>query len=110
MKTTAIIAEYNPFHNGHGRMMELVRQKAPGTSIVVILSCDFTQRGEPALIDRYARARCALLCGADIVLELPVCYSTGCAEVFASGAVSLINSLHIADSLAFGAENERSDL
>ncbi|MGN1148968.1 MAG: nucleotidyltransferase [Lachnospiraceae bacterium] len=103
MKTVGIIAEYNPFHNGHLYQLEQAKKLSGADFIIVILSGDFTQRGTPALVDKYARCEMALLGGADLVIELPTCYATGSAEYFAKGAVSILDSLSV-DALCFGSE------
>ena len=94
MKTVGIIAEYNPFHNGHLYQMQEARRRSGADYVVVAMSGDFVQRGEPALLDKWVRARMALEAGADLVLELPVRVSTGSAEFFARGGISLLSSLH----------------
>ena len=93
MKIAGIIAEYNPFHNGHLYQIEQTRKITNADYIIVVLSGDFVQRGVPAIIDKYTRTQMALENGADLVLELPVVYSTGSAEFFAMGAVSLLDKL-----------------
>lgn len=103
MKTVGIIAEYNPFHNGHLYQLLQAKKLAGTDYAVVVMSGDFTQRGIPALLDKYARCEMALQNGADLVIELPVCYATGSAEYFARGAVALLDSLHV-DALCFGSE------
>ena len=105
MKTVGIIAEYDPFHNGHLYQMQEARRCAGADYIVVAMSGDFIQRGEPALLDKWTRARMALQAGADLVLELPVRVSTGSAEYFARGGVSLLSSLGVVDALSFGYES-----
>lgn len=103
MNIGAVIAEYNPFHKGH--LYQLEHMKKQGTdAIIVIMSGNFTQRGIPAIIDKYDRCRMALENGADVVFELPVYYAVGSAEYFAQGAVSLLDKLHVADTLYFGSE------
>ena len=104
MKTAALIAEYNPFHNGHLYQLDMVRQTLGADFIIVVMSGDFTQRGEPAIIDKYERCRIALECGADAIFELPAYFALGSAEYFAQGAVSLIDKLGVADVLHFGSE------
>lgn len=104
MKVTGLIAEYNPFHNGHAYHMQQSRRITGCDYLIVVMSGDFVQRGEPAIVDKYVRARMALLGGADLVLELPVIYACGSAEFFAGGAVSLLESLGVVDSLCFGSE------
>ncbi len=106
MKTTAIIAEYNPFHTGHAYQIEKARELTDADRIVVILSPDFVQRGTPALTDKYTRTKMALEGGADLVLELPVCCATGSAEFFASGAIRILEGLGCVDSLSFGCESD----
>ncbi len=109
MKTAGIIAEYNPFHNGHLYQIEEVRKQTGADYIVVVMSGDFVQRGEPAIFDKYTRTRMALSAGADLVLELPVSFATASAELFAHGAVSLFNQTGIVDLLCFGSESGSLD-
>ena len=104
MKTAAVIAEFNPLHNGHAYFLREVRERSAADSIAVIMSGDFVQRGEPALLDKYARAEAALLCGADLVLELPVRYACANAGEFAFGAVQILDALGSVDELWFGSE------
>lgn len=104
MKIAAVIAEYNPFHNGHLYQLNTLRETVGADFIVVVMSGDFMQRGEPAIIDKYARCRTALECGADAVFELPVYFALASAEYFAQGAVSLLDKLGVIDALYFGSE------
>ncbi len=104
MNTVGIIAEYDPFHNGHLYHIQEAKRLSCADYVIVIMSPDFTQRGEPALLDKWARAAMALECGADLVLELPVRYATGSAEYFAFGAVSTLSALGVVNSLSFGCE------
>ncbi|MCM1047445.1 MAG: nucleotidyltransferase [Clostridiales bacterium] len=104
MKTVGIIAEYNPFHNGHEYHIAQAKEMTGADYCVVVMSGNFTQRGIPAIIDKSLRIRSALMCGADLIIELPVHYATGSAEYFASGAVALLDKLGIIDSLCFGSE------
>ncbi|MCH5208509.1 MAG: nucleotidyltransferase family protein [Oscillospiraceae bacterium] len=104
MKTAAIIAEYNPFHNGHRYHIEQTR-KAGATHIISIMSGNFVQRGDLAVFDKYVRAKNALDNGADLVIELPARYSLMSAEGFARGAVSIISALDCVDMLSFGSES-----
>lgn len=106
MKTVGIIAEYNPFHTGHKYHIQKAKEETGADYAVVVMSPDFVQRGEPAVFDKYTRTRMALLAGADLILQLPVCYATGSAEYFAEGAVSLLDSLGIIDNLCFGGESD----
>ncbi len=105
MKTIGIIAEFNPFHEGHRYLIETCKESLGADRAVVVMSGDFVQRGAPAIVDKFARTRMALKSGADLVLELPVYYSTGSAEYFAQGAVSILNGLGCVDHLCFGSEN-----
>ncbi len=110
MKTVGIIAEYNPFHNGHLYHLTEAKRLTEADYVVVVMSGNFVQRGAPALIDKYSRTKMVLACGADIVLELPVSFSTASAEFFALGAVSLLDKLGIIDSLCFGSEYGNTSL
>ena len=104
MKTAAVICEYNPFHYGHKFQLEQTRAQG-ATHIVSVMSGDFTQRGDAAVCDKFARAETALENGADLVLELPVRYSLCAAEGFARGAVGIISALGCVDMLSFGSES-----
>ncbi len=104
MKTAAVIAEYNPFHNGHQFHLERTRSLTGADYVVAVMSGDFVQRGQCAVTDKYARTRMALLGGADLVLELPVLFACGSAGDFAAGAVALVDGLGVADTLCFGSE------
>ena len=103
--TIAIICEYNPFHNGHAAQIARLRAAHPGCRIICIMSGCFTQRGEPALLPPYDRARAAVLGGADLVVELPQPWASGSAEYFAAGGVAVAHGLGIVDALAFGCES-----
>lgn len=103
MKVSGIVCEYNPFHNGHLYHIRKTRENG-ATHIVAVMSGNFVQRGDVALIDKLERARLAVRSGADIVIELPVQYSLASAESFAMGAVSLLDSLGAVDELSFGSE------
>lgn len=105
MNVTAVIAEYNPFHNGHLYQLNTIRREQEADYIVVVMSGDFMQRGIPAVVNKYERCRMALLNGADLVFELPVYFALGSAEYFAQGAVSLVDKLGIVDFLHFGSES-----
>ncbi|MCR5734260.1 MAG: nucleotidyltransferase family protein [Lachnospiraceae bacterium] len=105
MKITAVIAEYNPFHKGHLYQIQKAREVTGADHIICIMSGDFVQRGTPAITDKYTRAEMALRGGADLVIELPVCYCLSSIENYAYGAVSLADKLGAVDCLCFGAEN-----
>lgn len=110
MRTVGIIAEYNPFHSGHEYHLKEAKKRAGADYAVVVMSPDFVQRGTPAVFDKYTRAEMALRAGADLVLELPVCYSCGSAEFFAEGAVALLDRLGVVDALCFGSEAEEAEV
>ena len=97
-----IVAEYNPFHNGHQYQLERIRRLG-ASHIAVVMSGNYTQRGEPALLDKWSRAKAAVLCGADLVAELPTPYATAPAADFAFSSVYLLSQLGI-DTLCFGSE------
>lgn len=105
MNVIGIIAEYNPFHNGHAYQIAHVRKNLHADYIVVATSGDYVQRGEPALLDKYTRARMALSSGADVVLELPVLWSTASAELFADAGISLFEKMGCVNGICFGAES-----
>ncbi len=109
-KVLGIIAEYNPFHNGHLYHLEQAKKLTGSSYTVAVISGNFTQRGSTALIDKWSRAEIALNCGVDLVLELPTLYATSSAENFADGAVKILNSLKVVDYLAFGVETSDMDL
>lgn len=104
MKVAGIIAEYNPFHNGHRYHIEQTRKVTGADFIIVVMSGNFTQRGTPAIMDKYSRARMALENGADMVIELPSCYACASAEFFADGAIALLDRLGCVDYVCFGSE------
>lgn len=104
MTVNGIIAEYNPFHNGHFYQLSHSKQMTQADYTIVAISGNFMQRGEPALVNKYVRAEMALQCGADLVLELPSVYSVASAEYFARGGVSLLHKLGVVTYLCFGSE------
>jgi len=104
MNVVGVIAEYNPFHKGHLYHLDSVRKIYKSDAIIVTLSGNFVQRGEPAIFDKWARAEMALHAGADLVFELPVCFSTATAEIFAESAVKLLLASKVVSTLSFGIE------
>ena len=104
MRVVGIIAEYNPFHQGHAYQIKKVRELTEADFIIVAMSGNFVQRGAPAMFDKYTRAHAALLSGTDLVLELPVSIATGSAEAFARGGVKLLHDTGIVTDLCFGSE------
>lgn len=105
LKVVGIVAEYNPFHNGHKYHIEKAKAETGCNKCVVVMSGSFVQRGECAVFDKWSRTRAALLNGADAVIELPVFFSTASAEFFAASSVDLLNKLGCVDYLAFGSES-----
>ena len=109
MQTVGVICEYNPFHLGHARQLELLRQKlGPETAIVCLMSGNYVQRGEPAIFDKCVRARAAVEAGADLVLELPVTAVLRSAEGFAAEGVRILSALGCG-FLGFGCESGDGD-
>lgn len=106
MQVTAVIAEYNPFHNGHKYHIEQTLKKTDNSFIMAIMSGNFVQRGEPALLEKRERAKIALMNGADLVVELPVQWATASAERFARGAVYIAHQAGIVNNLSFGCEDD----
>ncbi|MBR5162514.1 MAG: nucleotidyltransferase family protein, partial [Schwartzia sp.] len=104
MKTVGIIAEYNPFHNGHLLQIREIRRRFPDARIVVVMSGSFTQRGSAAILDKWTRAASAVRHGVSLVLELPTVFATRSAQYFAGGGVRLLDRLGVAETLAFGSE------
>ena len=106
MKTFAVIAEYNPFHNGHLYLLNEVKKLTDASYGIALMSGNFLQRGTAAICDKYSRAYMAVRSGMDLCLELPFVYATGSAYDFANGAVSILDKLNVVDYLCFGAETE----
>ena len=104
MKICAIICEYNPFHNGHLYQLEQARARSGADFILCIMSGDFVQRGESAIMQKHLRAKHAILAGADAVIELPTVFSTSNAELFAKGAIHILSAIPNVKTLCFGAE------
>jgi predicted nucleotidyltransferase len=105
MIVNGIIAEYNPFHNGHQYHLQEARKATGADYTIIAMSGDFTQRGEPAILDKHVRTKMALLGGADLVLEIPSLYAVGSAEYFAKGGVTLLDLLGVVNHLCFGSES-----
>lgn len=103
MHIYGIISEYNPFHNGHKYQIKKLRMNG-ASHIVAIMSGNIVQRGDIAVIDKHTRAQCAIDGGADLVIELPAPFSCASAELFAKGAVYILDSLNIIDAISFGSE------
>lgn len=110
MKICYCIAEYNPFHLGHKKHLDYIKEVLGADKTVVLMSGNFTQRGEPAVLDKFTRAKHAVLAGADLVMELPTVFATANAEIFAKGAIKTLSALNVSGSLCFGVESgEKED-
>lgn len=105
MKICAIICEYNPFHNGHLYQLCEAKRLSGADAVICVMSGNFVQRGEAAIMNKYVRAKHAVLAGADVVLELPTVFATSNAELFAKGGVYILNSIPDVKNICFGAEN-----
>ena len=103
-KVVGIIAEYNPFHNGHTYHIQMTKEKTGADFVVVIMTGNFTQRGNTSVINKWEKTKMAINGGADLVIELPTIYSISSAENFANGAIKILNSLKIIDLISFGME------
>ena len=104
MKTVGIISEYNPFHNGHKYHIQAAKNACDADYAVCIMSGSFVQRGEPAIFDKWSRSQIAVMNGADLIIELPVVYACQPAEIFALGAVKILNAIGVIDNICFGSE------
>ncbi len=109
MNITGIIAEYNPFHNGHLYQIEQVKKNG-ADYVVIIMSGNFLQRGTPAILDKWTRTQTALSAGADLVIELPTVFATASAQYFARGGVSILDKLECVDTISFGCESDDINL
>ena len=103
-KVLGVIAEYNPFHNGHLYHLQKSKELTNADYTIAIISGNFTQRGSTSVIDKWAKTQMSLNNGIDLVIELPVLYSISSAENFADGAIKILSSLGIVDYLSFGSE------
>lgn len=109
MNITGLIVEYNPFHNGHIYHLQKSLEKTNADASIAVMSGNFIQRGEPALFDKFSRAKAAVESGVDLVVELPSIYASQSAELFAKGSVALLNSLGCVNSICFGSEEGNID-
>ena len=105
MNVTGIITEYNPFHLGHFHHLSECKKNTCCDGVICVMSGNFVQRGMPAIIDKWKRAEIAVKNGVDLVVELPLIFSTSSAESFAYGAVALLNETKIVNNLYFGSEH-----
>ncbi len=104
------MAEFNPFHEGHAYLLREARERFGAAYVVIVMSGDFVQRGEPAILSKYDRTRAAISAGADLVLQLPVMFSTAAAEDFAGAAVAVLERTGLCDCLLFGSESADPEL
>ncbi len=110
MKHIGIIAEYNPFHNGHAYQLHKAKELFPDKKIIVLMSGNYVQRGEPAIYNKYLRTTCALSEAADVIFELPLLFASASAEHFAHAAIQAFKKLGVIDTLCFGAEHDNLTL
>ena len=103
-KVVGIIAEYNPFHNGHSYHIQNTKAQTGADFVVAVMTGNFTQRGNTSVVNKWEKAKMALNGGVDLVIELPTIYSISSAENFANGAVKILNTLGIVDAISFGME------
>ncbi|UOQ85474.1 nucleotidyltransferase [Gracilibacillus salinarum] len=108
MKSCGLIVEYNPYHNGHHYHFQQAKEITGADCVIAVMSGNFLQRGEPALTDKFSRARIAVEQGIDLVVELPYFYAVQHSELFAKGAIQILNSLQ-ADAVCFGSEHGQID-
>ena len=104
-KVVGIVAEYNPFHNGHKYQIEKIREKYKDATIIVVCSSSFTQRGDTSILNKFDKAKVALNNGVNLVVELPYVYSTQSSDIFASAAIKILNYLKV-DTICFGTERD----
>ena len=104
MPVLGLVVEYNPFHNGHLYHFNTSYDITQAEYSVCVMSGNFVQRGEPAIVDKWSRAKMALNAGIDLCIELPVIYCIQSAEIFSYGAISILNNLGIVDAICFGSE------
>lgn len=107
-KVVGIVAEYNPFHNGHLYQINKIREKYKDATIIVVCSSSFTQRGDTSILNKFDKAKVALNNGVNLVVELPYVYSTQSSDVFASAAIKILNYLKV-DTICFGTERDSID-
>ncbi|MBP1765457.1 MAG: hypothetical protein H6Q65_2515 [Firmicutes bacterium] len=110
MNVIGIVAEYNPFHNGHRWHLEQAKRQSGCSHAIVVMSGNFVQRGEPAIFDKWSRAAAAIAAGADLVLEMPALSVVRSAQYFATGGVRLLERLGVISHISFGMESIDPDL
>lgn len=110
MKAVGIIAEYNPFHNGHAYQIQKAKELSGADFVIVVMSGNFVQRGAPAILNKFDRAQAALQNGADLVFEIPTLWATASAEYFASAGISMLQATGCVNAVSFGCETENLPL
>ena len=95
MASVGIIAEYNPFHNGHLYQIKEIKKKYPNDTIIIAMSGNFTQRGEPSMLDKWTKAKLAIENGADLVIEIPYAFTTQSADFFSYAGITLLENLQV---------------
>lgn len=105
MASVGIIAEYNPFHNGHLYQIKEIKKKYPNDTIIIAMSGNFTQRGEPSMLDKWTKAKLAIENGADLVIEIPYAFTTQSADFFSYAGITLLENLQV-EKLIFGSESD----
>ena len=105
MKAIGIVAEYNPFHNGHLYQIKKIKEKYKDYAIVVVMTGNYTERGEVSILDKFTRSKIALANGVDLVVELPFPFATQSADTFAYGAITILEKLHV-EKVIFGSESD----
>ena len=103
MRVIGVICEYNPFHLGHAYQLKKIKEMYPNSIIIVVCSTNFTQRGDVSVLNKWDKTKIALENGVDIVLELPFGYATQSSDIFAKGALEILNHVQV-DTLVFGSE------
>ena len=109
MKAIGIIAEYNPFHNGHLYHINKIKELYPDYSIVLVMTGNFNERGIPSILDKFKKCEIALTHGVDLVIELPYPFATQSADYFAYGAITILEKLNV-EKVIFGSESNNSDI
>ena len=109
MTSIGLIAEYNPFHNGHMYQLKKIKELYPDSTIILILSGNFTQRGDVSIIDKWKKTSIALKAGVDLVIELPFPFATQSADYFSYGAITLLEHLKV-EKLVFGSESDNLEI
>ena len=104
MTSVGVIAEYNPFHNGHLYQLKKIREMEPDALIIAVITTTFTQRGTPSILNKYDKTKICLEYGIDLVVELPFPFATQGADIFAKGAIQILTELEV-EKLYFGSES-----